>query len=109
MTRSWLLRRHGLAVEAGFVVARSAVYQTIRGLVTGSRAAAVQHARDVATAERALHLFVESRVQQAVERIPILVGTLDYAYLSLHLVITGAVLLWLHQRQRQSYAAVRTA
>ena len=107
--RRWLATRHGLAAEAALVVALYAVYQTVRGLVAGSRDEALRHARDVVSVEQALHVFVEGRVQHAAEQVPGLIGALSFAYLGLHLAVTGAVLLWLHERRPRSYPVIRTA
>jgi hypothetical protein len=55
-----------------------------------------------------LHVFHEADVQHAAQALPGLIGALGTAYLTLHLVVTVAVLLWLHQRRPAAFAFVRT-
>ncbi len=105
---TWLARRHSLAVEAFVVVLLYMLSETSRGLVAGTRAAAVHHAHEVASLEQSLHLFVERDVQHAVAKLPGVLGTLSILYLTLHLVVTGGYLLWLHRRRPAAYAVVRT-
>jgi hypothetical protein len=47
-------------------------------------------------------------VQHAADALPGLIGVLGTAYLTLHLTVTVAVLLWLHQRRPAAFAFVRT-
>jgi hypothetical protein len=105
---SWLAERHSLAGEAVGILALYALYETTRGLIAGDRAAAVQHAHAVASLERSLHVFVEGHVQNAARALPGLIGTLGMLYLTLHLAVTGAYLLWLHRRRPHAFALVRT-
>ncbi len=79
-----------------------------QGLVAGDQRVALHHAQDVISLERSLHLFVEGPVQHAALAIPGLIGTLDFAYLTLHLSVTGGLLLWLHRRRPTAYPFVRT-
>jgi hypothetical protein len=105
----WLAVRHPLRVEAALVVALYLVYECVRGLVVVDGAsAAVAHARFVASLERSMHLFVEQDVQRAALDLPGMVGSLRFAYLSLHLLVTAAMLLWLHQRRPGAFPLVRT-
>jgi PAP2 superfamily len=76
--------------------------------VAGDAGVAVAHALTVASLERSLHLFVERDVQHAALAVPGLAETLGLAYLSLHLALTTALLLWLHQRRPAAFALVRT-
>jgi PAP2 superfamily len=106
---AWLGARHSLAGELAAVLALYAVYETTRGLVAGDRAAAVGHARTIASIERSLHVFQEAHVQAAARAVPGLVGTLGGLYLILHLTVTGVCLLWFHRRRPAVYPAVRNA
>ena len=106
--RTGLSMRHSLPGEAALVVAVYALYQTTRGVVAGDRTVAVRHAHDVVSIERSLHVFVEGNVQRAAEHVSGLIGTLGLAYLTLHLAITGSVLIWLHRRRPAEYPFVRT-
>jgi hypothetical protein len=105
----WLGERHSLAAELAVVLGLYALYETTRGLVVGDRASAVDHARQIAAVERALHVFGEAHVQAAAGAVPGLLGTLGAFYLTLHLTVTAAYLLWLHRRRPAAYPAVRTA
>jgi hypothetical protein len=107
--RGWLAERHSLAVEAVAVALLYAVYETSRGLVAGDETTAVEHARAVTSLERSLHIFVEGHVQDAASAVPGLIGTLGFLYLTLHLAVTGAYLLWLHRRRPSAFPLVRTA
>ena len=105
----WVAERHSLGVEAFGVLALYGLYEATRGLIVGDRASAVQHAHDVASLERSLHVFVEGQVQDAARSLPGLIGTLGMLYLTLHLTVTGAYLLWLHRRRPAAFPLVRTA
>jgi hypothetical protein len=100
--------RHSLVVEAAGVLVLYALYEAARGLIAGDRPAAVRHAHDVASIERSLHVFVEGRVQDAAQALPGAIATLGLNYLTLHLVVTGAYLLWLHRRRPNAFPFVRT-
>lgn len=106
--RSWLSLRHSLRSEAFLVLGLYAVYELARGLVVGDAAEAERHAHRVVALERWLHVFREEDVQRAAHALPGLIGLLGTAYLTLHLAVTAAVLLWLHQRRPAAFAFVRT-
>jgi hypothetical protein len=105
----WPADRHSLVAELAVVVALYALYEATRGLVVGDRAAAIDHARTIAGAERSLHLFGEAHVQAAAGAVPGLIGTLGTLYLTLHLTVTGLYLVWLHRRRPEAYPVVRNA
>jgi hypothetical protein len=90
------------------VIGVYAAYEATRGLVAGNAHVALHHAHDVVSLERSLHVFVEGHVQHAAQAVPGLLGTLGFAYLTLHLAVTGGLLLWLHRRRRDVYPLVRT-
>lgn len=100
--------RHSLVVEATGVLALYALYEATRGLIAGDRGAALRHAHDVASLERSLHVFVEGQVQAAAGALPGLIGLLGLLYLTLHLIVTGVYLLWLHRRRPGAFPVVRT-
>jgi hypothetical protein len=106
--RVWLSRRHSLLTEALLVLGLYGAYELARGLVVGNTAEAERHARELVALERSLHVFGEANVQHAAHALPGLIGVLGTAYLTLHLTITVAVLLWLHQRRPAEFAFVRT-
>lgn len=105
----WLATRHSLKVEAAAVVILYALYEATRGLVAGDPTVALRHARLIASYERSMHVFVEGNVQHAAQAVPGLVGTLGIFYLTLHLSVTIACLLWLHRRRPKAFPFVRTA
>jgi hypothetical protein len=104
----WLSTRHSLRSEAAAVLILYGLYELARGLVVSDAREADQHARDVVTLERSLHLFRETNVQHAARSLPGLTSLLGTAYLTLHLAVTVAVLLWLHHRRPAAFASVRT-
>jgi hypothetical protein len=101
-------RRHTLRIEAAGAVLLYALYDCSRGLVRRDRTEALTDARRIASLERTLHLFGETAVQRAAADVPLLVGTLGIAYLTLHLAVTGGVLVWLHTRRPAAYPPART-
>lgn len=103
----WPTRRHSLGWELVCVLALYALYEATRGVVVGDSAAAVDHARSIATLERSLHVFAEDDIQSAARFVPGLIGVLGVLYLTLHLAVTGMYLLWLHRRRPAAYPIVR--
>jgi membrane-associated phospholipid phosphatase len=101
--------RHSLRIEAAGAVTLYGLYELARGLVGTDTAQADAHAHRLIRLERSLHLFVEANVQGAVQTLPGLTSLLDVAYLTLHLAVTGGVLLWLHRRRPEGFPFVRTA
>jgi PAP2 superfamily len=106
--RGWLSVRHSLRTEAAAVLALYGVYELARGLVAGDAADADRHANRVVALERSLHLLLEANVQRAAHDLPGLTGLLGIGYLTLHLTVTAAVLLWVHQRRPAAFPIVRT-
>jgi len=100
--------RHSLRAEAAAVLAVYAGYEATRGFVAGDADVAVRHAREVATLEESLHVFVEGRIQDGAHAVPGLLPTFGVAYLTLHLAATAVFLLWLHRRRPAAYPLVRT-
>jgi hypothetical protein len=106
--RGWLSVRHSLRAEAIAVLVLYGLYELARGLVVGDPAEAERHAHRLVALERSLHLFVEANLQRAAHALPGLTSLLDVAYLTLHLAVTAAVLLWLHRRHAAAFPFVRT-
>jgi hypothetical protein len=106
--RTWLSVRHSLGSEALLVLGLYGAYELARGLVVGHVGEADRHAHRLVALERALHVFGEADVQRAAHTLPGLIGLLGTAYLTLHLTVTVAVLLWLHRRRPSAFAFVRT-
>jgi hypothetical protein len=106
--RRWFSIRHTPSAEAALILAFYASYEAARGLVAGTRQGAIHRAHEILTLERTLHLFVEPQVQRLARDIPGLLGTLSVAYLTLHLAITGGVLVWFYCRRPDAFPLVRT-
>ncbi len=106
--RGWLSRRHSLPIELATILGLYAVYEATRGLVAGDAPVALRHAQEIVSLERSLHIFVEEPVQHAAQAVPGLMGTLGFAYLTLHLSVTAGLLLWLHRRRPAAFPFVRT-
>lgn len=104
----WLSTRHRLRSEAAAVVCLYCVYELARDVVVSDAREADAHAREVLSLERWLHLFGEEAVQHAARALPGLTALLGAAYLTMHLAVTGAVLLWLHKHRPAVFAFVRT-
>jgi hypothetical protein len=105
----WLSVRHSLRTEAAGALTLYGLYELARGLVGTDTAQADAHAHRLVALERSLHLFVEANVQRAVQTLPGLPSLLGVAYLTLHLAVTGGMLLWLHRRRPEGFPFVRTA
>jgi len=102
--RSWLAVRHSLRSEAAAVLVVYGLYELARGLVVGETAEADRHARQIVALERSPHLFVEANVQHAARALPGLTSLVGIAYLTLHLAVTAAMLLWLHVAPPRSHS-----
>ncbi len=106
--RNWLSVRHSLRSEAAAVLVMYGLYELARGLVVSDTAEAHRHGLQLVALERSLHLFLEANVQHAARALPGLTSLLGTAYLTLHLAVTAAVLLWIHQRRPTAFPFVRT-
>ena len=78
-----------------------------RGAARGGRASAEAHAAAIVRLERRLHVFDEATIQHAARHVDGLSTFLGYAYVSLHLAGTAAVLVWVYRRRREAYARLR--
>jgi hypothetical protein len=78
-----------------------------RGLARGGVADAHRHAAAIVSLERRLHVFGEAAVQRAAGHVAALPELLGYAYLTLHLTVTAAVLVWLYRSRRGAYLRLR--
>ena len=105
---SWLSVRHSLRAEAAVVLVLYGLYELARGMVVGDAAEAVRHARQLVTLERSTGVFIEERMQDAAHAFPGLIDLLSISYLTFHLAVTVAVLLWLHRRRPAAFPIVRT-
>jgi PAP2 superfamily len=82
-------------------------YRVARGLVAGQATAAFQHARELISLERTLHLFVEPSVQAWASGSHFLMVTASWLYVNAQTSITVAALLYLYLRHNRSFYFVR--
>jgi hypothetical protein len=106
MTHRLRIGRTGL-LEVLLVAGLYLAGELSRGLARGGTAIAEAHAATIVHLERGLHVFDEGAVQRAVDSVHGLPGLLGYAYLTLHLTGTAAVLVWVYRRHRDAYARLR--
>jgi membrane-associated phospholipid phosphatase len=105
----WMSLRHCLPAEALLVVGLYAAYDLGRGAALTGTAVAVAHARSAYHLEQALGIAVEGPIQRASLAIPGLTVAFGIGYLALHVLLTGAVLLWLYWRHPGGYVVLRNA
>jgi PAP2 superfamily protein len=82
-------------------------YRLVSGLVEGRATAAFQHAREVISVERTLHLFVEPSVQAWASGSHFVLVTTSWLYVNAQGPLTIAALLYLYTRRNDSFYFVR--
>jgi membrane-associated phospholipid phosphatase len=82
-------------------------YRVVRGLVEGDATAAFQHARDLISLERTLHLFVEPSVQTWASGSHLLMEVSSWLYVNAQTSVTIAALVYLYLRHNRSFYFVR--
>jgi PAP2 superfamily protein len=82
-------------------------YRLVRGLVEGRANAAFQHARDVISVERTLHLFIEPSVQAWASGSHALIVVASWLYLNAQTSVTIGALLYLYLCHNRSFYFVR--
>jgi hypothetical protein len=82
-------------------------YRVARGLVAGDATAAFQHARELISLERTLHVFVEPSVQAWASGSHVLMVTASWLYVNAQTTITITALLYLYVRHNRSFYFVR--
>lgn len=95
------------AVEAMLLAGLYLGGELVRGIARGGEPSAEANAATVVRLERRLHLFDEVTIQHAARHVAGLPTLLGYAYVSLHLAGTVAVLVWVYRRRRDAYARLR--
>jgi len=103
LPQGWLdlLRQVSLFVSAYLA------YRLVRGLVEGRGTAAFQHARELISIERTLHLFVEPSVQAWASGSHLVMVTASWLYVNSQTSITVGALLYLYLRHNRSFYYVR--
>jgi PAP2 superfamily len=82
-------------------------YSLVRGLVEGRATAAFQHARELISLERTLHLFVEPSVQAWASGSHLVMVIASWLYVNGQTSITIGGLLYLYLRHNRSFYFVR--
>ena len=95
------------ATEAILLLCLYLAGELARGVARGASSSAEGHARAVVRLERRLHVFDEATIQHTARHVAGLPTLLGYAYASLHLAGTTAVLVWVYRRRRSEYARLR--
>ena len=104
LPQGWLdlLRQVSLFVSAFLV------YDLVRGLVeAGNATAAFQHARELISTERTLHLFVEPSVQAWASGSHLVMVGASWLYVNAQTSITIGAMLYLYLRHNRSFYFVR--
>jgi PAP2 superfamily len=103
-----LARPHRGVVEVATLFALYGLYEIVRGFGSASLQAARAHTADIVALERSLGIYGERGVQELAERVPGLPALLGVAYITLHIAVTAAVLVWVYRRHRDRFPLVRT-
>src|SRR6202011_2037397 len=82
-------------------------YSLSRGLVEGKATVAFQHARELISIERALHLFVEPSVQAWASGSHVVMVSASWLYVNAQTSITILALLYLYLRHNRNFYFVR--
>ncbi|MFD3995956.1 phosphatase PAP2 family protein [Streptomyces sp. NPDC058548] len=85
-----------------------AAYSGGRLLVRGDEASAVEHGLAILRLERLLGIDAEHPLNRLFTDVPALGIPADFAYASLHYLVTPAILVWLFRRRPAHYRAART-
>jgi hypothetical protein len=85
-----------------------AAYSAGRLLARGDVPGAVGHGLSILRIEQILHINVEHPLNKVFSDIPALGIPADFAYASLHYLVTPAVLIWIFRRHPAFYRAART-
>src|SRR5436853_672166 len=103
LPQGWLdgLRQLALFLTAYFG------YRLVRGLVEGRATAAFQHAREVISLERTLHLFVEPSIQAWASGSHVVMESASWLYVNAQTSITIGALLYVYLRHNKSFYFVR--
>lgn len=84
------------------------LYSGIRLLIRGETGAAVRNGVDILHSEQLVHLDPEQWFNRLFAHHAVLGIPADFAYASLHYIVTPAVLVWLWRRHKAHYRPART-
>ncbi|MBB4979285.1 phosphatase PAP2 family protein [Streptomyces nymphaeiformis] len=102
------MRRPRWWAELSLIAVVYASYSCGRLLVAGDEASAVAHGRTILHLEESLGIDAEHPLNRLFTSVPALGVPADFAYASLHYLVTPAVLVWLFRRRPAHYRAART-
>ncbi|MFD3657304.1 phosphatase PAP2 family protein [Streptomyces sp. NPDC058620] len=85
-----------------------ALYSAGRLLVRGDVSTAVEHGLAILRLEQSLFLNAEHPLNRLLTANPALGIPADFAYASLHYLVTPAILIWMFRRRKAAYRAART-
>ncbi|MET9540162.1 phosphatase PAP2 family protein [Streptomyces sp. NPDC006553] len=94
--------------ELALIAVVYAAYSGGRLLVRGDEASAVEHGLAILRLERLFGIDAEHPLNRLFTDVPALGIPADFAYASLHYLVTPAVLVWLFRRRPAHYRAART-
>jgi len=83
------------------------LYRLVRGQVWDQSAAAFEHARDIVSLERSLHVFVEPSLQSWAIRTGWLDSVGSWMYLNTHFVVTTCTLAFIYLFRNEHFYFVR--
>ncbi|MEV6328397.1 phosphatase PAP2 family protein [Streptomyces sp. NPDC051909] len=101
-------RRPRRWAESILIAAVYAAYSCGRLLARGDADTAVGHGLAILRIEETLALDLERPLNRLFTTVPALGVPADFAYASLHYLVTPAVLIWLYRRRPAAYLAART-
>lgn len=84
------------------------LYSVGRLLVRGDISTAVDHGLSILRVEKSLHLNLEHPLNRLLTAHSSLGIPADFAYASLHYLVTPALLFWMYRRRAAAYRAART-
>ncbi|MGW0855454.1 phosphatase PAP2 family protein [Streptomyces sp. NPDC002690] len=84
------------------------LYSAGRLLVRGDISTAVDHGLAILRLEKSLHLNFEHPLNRLLTSHPSVGIPADFAYASLHYLVTPALLVWMYRRRSAAYRAART-
>ena len=104
-----LVARHYALSQVAIVVAGVDAYELLRRAMRPDWPLAIEHAREIESLERALHIAWEAPIQRAFLRVPALVQALNVFYIGGNFVLTGIFFCWLYRRSRSGFRCFRNA
>ncbi|MER5205904.1 phosphatase PAP2 family protein [Streptomyces sp. NPDC002825] len=102
------MRRPRWWAELSLIAVVYAAYSGGRLLVKGDETSAVEHGLAILRLEENLGIDAEHPLNRLFTDVPALGIPADFAYASLHYLVTPAVLIWLFRRRPAHYRAART-